>query len=334
MAAMAVGPFDMAMERLKAIIDHLEGSRHVTLGNEIFTHPKVADILLTTRKILPEYFSYRNMGGGVPTTAIALLRRKNRKDILEILKEAGCHSFDFTLLGGKENHNKLAKNRAAFDALTDFAHWIKGQGMGLGINLMMNKTLIDDWNEVAAFVQKFPNAAILPVVPGFLPVDRLRGFQEHRAQYCDYMKIAGRLSPLGIDEESFFAPIDDLCESSVLSKLRNSSQFDYQKDEEGQPRWMFLNIVNNYDIFYGNAGAHTRKLGNILVDEPEKLLEKIRQLPPNYDWSAYYDIDMLPPMDDLLAGIMPLSTDFVYPRIQDCIYSWLDARGTSNIIIF
>ena len=324
--------YETVLQNLKVVIEGLEGEKAVTLGNEIFTHPNVLEILSLTHEILPKYSSYRMMGGGMPTTAIALLDRSDKKDIVHMLGKMGCFGFDFTLLGGRASHNALVKNKAAFDALLSFAHWTQEQGLGLGINLMMCKPLIDDWREVTDFVERFPTASVSAVIPSFLPVDRLRRFQKHRAEHGDYMKIRGQLSRFGIDENDFYSVVDNFCERNVFDMLTSNPCFDYRKDESMLPNWVFINVTNNCDIYYGNVGMHTLKLGNILADDPQVLLGKIQALPPNYDWSAYYNLDEVPPMRELLSSLPAIESNYVYPRIQDCIYSWLDLCGVSNIL--
>jgi len=324
--------FDIALKNLRIIIEGLEGEKAVTLGNEIFTHPNLLEILQTTHKILPEYSSYRSMGEGMPTTALALLNRKDKEYIIRAIKKMDCFSFDFTLLGGKTSHNAMVENELAFDALINFTHWTKEMGLEFGINLMMCKPLIEDWHEVAGFLEKFPGAAVSAVIPAFLPVSRLRSFQKYRAEYNDYIKLRGQLSRFGIDESDFFSQVDRYCERSVFDMLSSNPHFDYREDESLLPKWAFFNISNNYDIFYGNVGMHTLKLGNVLEDDAQELLKKIQGLPPNYDWSAYYDLNKLPPLGELLSSLPVLKTNYVYPRIQDCIYSWLDLRGIPSIL--
>jgi len=143
------------------------------------------------------------------------------------------------------------------------------------------------------------------------------------------MKLKGKLETIGVNEQAFFEDVENFCESNIISSqaLRG---FDYIEDEDKLPNWTLLNITANYDIFYGNAGAHTRKLGNIIEDEPRKLLELILRLLPNYGWSAYYDVGKLPPVQTLISAVSPLTSNYVYPKIQDCIYRWLDVCGFSG----
>ena len=134
--------FEAALVRLGAVIDGLGGDVAVTLGNEVFVHPRCLEILDIAHKILPTQTSYKNMGGGIPTTALALMKHRDGEAIVRKLAQMGCFAFDFSLLGGRDSHNKLVQNSGAYDCLRDFARWVTDLGLELGINLMVCKPLI------------------------------------------------------------------------------------------------------------------------------------------------------------------------------------------------
>ena len=172
-------------------------------------------------------------------------------------------------------------------------------------------------------MREFPKASVPVVVPSYLPTPRLWAFQKHRVEYGDFAAIKNEMPQIDVS----------VCEENVRKHLA-ATDFDYAADEAGLPKRAFININHNYDVFYGNAGLHTRRLGNLFEVSPPELLEILRPMPPNYDWSAYYDLAKLPSVADLLQKMPPLSTNYVYSRMQDCIYSWLDNIGVANKIIF
>jgi len=321
-----------AIVTLKSILDRIKGEIYVTLGNEIFTHPRVVDIITVTREIMPDYYSYHGLNGFVPTTGMALVNRKDRDKILEALQSACCAGFMLTLHGDKDNHNRITRNEQAFDAVKTAVDWVIGCGFDIKFNLMLNKSLIADWREVRAFVRDYPQAVRKLTVPLYLPTARLRNFQQYRAEYSDCLRLKGALEEIGIDENSFFRDVFDNCETSVYALLKNNG-FDYAGQEAGLPDWAFFNITQSFDVFYGNAGLHTKRLGNLLDDDSDNLLRKIAALPSNYEWSAYYDVPALPPVKDVLCDISPVDANFVYSSIHDCVYSWLDRIGVPSILI-
>jgi len=309
-----------AISKLNIILKKLNGKIHVTIGNEIFIHPQISDILSLMTEQIPEYFSYDGLNGYVPTTGIALLNRKDRNTVLTSLKSAGCTGFMLTIHGNKEHHNLIAKNNLAFDSAISSIKWLQSEGFKIKINLMLNKFLCDDWQTINGILSDNPDAESRITIPLYIPVDRLRAFQQYRAEYNDCMKLQGKF-----DKNDFF----ENCEKNIFEKLCNGLCFDYVEEEQ----WAFFNITQTFDIFYGNVGMHTQLLGNLLGDDPDELFNKISSLPSNCDWQAFYDIKKLPPVSSIICNMEPLTTNFVYPSINDCIYSWFDKIGIPNIFI-
>ena len=328
-AAVSFGDYVKAIAKLSGILDKLEGEIHVTLGNEIFTHPRISDIIYATRELIPDYYSYRGLSGFIPTTGISLVNRKDRRELLESVKRADCSGFMLTLHGDREHHNTITQNKLSFDAVKACAKWLCGEGLDIKFNLMLSKFLIADWQKIHEFIADFPGAEKKLTIPLYLPTDRLRKFQRYRAEYDDCARLSGKLENIGIKEENLF----DNCERNIYAKVNDCVCFDYAEEENKLPEWTFFNITQAFDVFYGNAGLHTRRLGNLLYDAPDELAQKMITLPANYDWSAYYDTDKLPPIESVLRDIKPLNTNFVYSSIHDCIYSWLDGMNVPNIIL-
>jgi hypothetical protein len=109
--------------------------------------------------------------------------------------------------------------------------------------------------------------------------------------------------------------------------------FDYYKSDENSPNWAFFHITKELDLYYGNAGAHTKYLGNPKTDPATELCSEIADLKANYDYYAYYNIEQMLPAQVLIEKLQPLHTNFVYQDIAGCLYSWNDLCGVPNIII-
>ncbi len=323
--------YKRAITALNGILKRIDGEIYVTLGDEIFNHPQIAEMVSFTHGLMPSYYSYNDFL--VPTTGIALLKRKDRRAVLEALRGAGCAGFMLTLHGNKAHQNAITQNNAAYDALKEAAGWLYGEGYKLRFNLMLSKFLVSDWEAVCGFLAPFPEADRVLTIPLYLPTDRLRGFQRYRAEYGDCMELRGRLAEAKIEEERFFGRVHDNCEQNIHRRLEKNESIDYAEEEGRTPQWSFFNVNREFDLFYGNVGLHTKRLGNLMEDSQETLAERIRALPANYDWSAYYQLSNLPPISSVIRGVQPLNTNFVYPGLADCVYSWFDRIGVQPILL-
>jgi len=319
------------INKLNDIIRKIDGDISVTLGNDIFNHPRIGEIISFTKELMPSYYSYDNFF--VPTTGIALINRKDRDLVIDVLKKAGCTGFMLTLHGGEEHHNEITNNNLSYCALLEIAKWLNSEHFKIRFNLMLSKYLITDWQSVCEVLGNFPEAERRLTVPLYLPAERMRGFQKYRADYDDCMALDGKLRKINIDEQSFFDAVNKNCEKSVFNELESAGRFDYAEENAGSQQWAFFNIVKNGDIFYGNAGLHTRCLGNAISGGADELLRKITAAPANFEWSAYYDIERLPPVKLLMKKIKPLRYNYVYSSKEDCVYSWFDAVGADTILL-
>ncbi len=330
----AVMPYEdyiLCIEKLKPVLDCLDGEISVTLGNELFNHSMAKDIVRETYKFMPEYFTYEEVG--INTTGIALLKmpKDERDELMDALVDAGAKSACLTLHGNEEHHNEIVRNRKAFEAIKRTADYLNSYGIELFFSIMMNKYVIEDWKDIVKFLRKTPHYGAFAVVPLYLPIERLREYQQVRAEYDDYFTLRGKMEPIGIDEDDLFHAVEAYNEEAIADLVRDG--FDYKEAEDKCPNWAFFNIDHNLNLYYGNAGASTKLIGNLKSSSTSELVEAIKNLKANYDYSAYYDIDELPPVSEILEKIKPLKTNYVYPDIASCLYSWFDLCSIPSRII-
>lgn len=56
---------------------------------------------------------------------------------------------------------------------------------------------------------------------------------------------------------------------------------------------MYLSVDQELNLYYGNTGAFKKIIGNLKTINLDKIVEEIKELKPNYAYSAYYDIHNL-----------------------------------------
>lgn len=330
-ALMPYEDYLLCIEKLKSVLDCLDGDISVTLGNELFNHPMAKDIVKETFKFMPEYYTHEEVG--INTTGIALLKLpENKRDqLMDALIEAGAKSACLTLHGYEDHHNEIVRNKIAFKTIKKTADYFNSYGIELFFSIMMNKYVILDWNDLEKFLKKTPNYGVFAVIPLYMPFKRLKEFQRFRAEYEDYLKLKGKMDLLGIDEDEFFSIVETYNEKAIADLVKDG--FDYKKAEAQCPNWAFFNIAHNLNLYYGNAGARTKLIGNLRSSSTSELVDVIKNLKANYDYSAFYDVDKLPPVIEVLQNIQPLKTNYVYPNIASCLYSWFDLCSIPSCII-
>ncbi len=327
--SMSFSNYCFCIEKLKTTLDKLNGDIAVTLGNELFCNPDIAKIIDYSFDIIPKYFSYRDFS--VPTTGIALINRKDRNEILHSLRLAGAEKFMLALHGNRYNHNCVVKNPNAFDELFRSADFFAKNGFNILFNLIVSKSLLDDLSETLERLSNIPCTARL-TVPLYVPTERMRNYQSLRADYNDCMRIAELSDKYTININSFNEHCKYHSEKAVLADI-SSNGFNYDVEKSRAADWMFFNITQNLDVYYGNVGAHTKYLGNLKSMSENELYYKIEPLKANCDYNAFYDDKVFYTLEKHLQKLSERSVNLIYPSKADCIYAWLDKMNISNILI-
>lgn len=326
---MSFSDYIQCLEKLRPILDRLEGEVSVTPGNEPLNHPQAKDIISCTHKMMPQY--YPDQPFDTPTTGVVFIRRKDKEEILDALSEVGVSEVMLTLHGNEKHHNEIVRNPLGYQSVASTAEYFHSQGFKIIFNLMLSKYLVEDWDTVISFLKKYHSSRVHLTIPSYLPIDRLNTYQTIRAEYDDCMKLKGRLSEIGVDEIKFFKKVELNCEKTIAQRLKDG--IDYKEAEKQYPNWAFFNVSQDMDLYYGNAGARTKLLGSLLKESEEELYQKIIALKANYSYSAYYDVDKLSSIQSILDKVEPLHTNYVYSQESDCLYWWFNQCEMPTILL-
>lgn len=326
---MSFSNYIQCLEKLKPILDRIEGEVSVAPGDEPLNHPQAKDIISVTHQMMPQY--YPDQGFDTPTTGVVFIIRKDKEEILDALRKVGSSEVMLTLHGNEKHHNEIVRNPLGYQSVASTAEYFHSQGFKISYNLMLSKVLVEDWDTVVSFLKKYHSSRVHLTIPFYLPIDRLNTYQVIRVECDDCMKLKGRLSELGIDENAFFKKVEANCEKTIVQRIKDG--IDYKEAEKQDPNWAFFNISQDMDLYYGNAGARTKLIGNLLETPVEELYQKIISLKANYSYSAYYDVDKLPLIQSILEKVQPLHTNYVYPEESNCLYWWFNQCKIPTIIL-
>lgn len=322
--------YELFLEKLKPVLDRVEGDISVTLGNEIFCHRSIAELLNITADKIPEYYTYE--GGTVPTTGIALLANKERKEILEILKKVDSKGFMLAVHGAAQTHDGIVQRKDAFSKLFEAADYFISNNLDIQFNFIVSKLLCTDFEQVMQNVSKYPSAEIFLTIPLYVPTNRMRKYQKIRAEIDDCMHLAAVAGEYGINASSVHKHCTEHNEKAVIETIKNKG-FNYEYAKNNAMQWKFFNITQNGDIFYGNVGAHTKYIGNLLDIDPDVLLEEIVTSAPNYDYVAYYPDEVFYDIEKHIRRLPVRTHNYVYKSKDECIYALLDELGVENALI-
>lgn len=322
--------YKFCIQKIKPVLDRLGGDVAVTLGNEIFCHSAINDILSFTSHAIPEYFSFQDYP--VPTTGIALVDRDDRDQIIKNLQTAGASGCMLAIHGAEQSHNKIVSRCNAYSKLFEAADYFSEKGFSVLFNLIVSKALCKDYKQLMQKIASYPQAGVRLTIPLYVPTKRLRIYQARRAEYDDCIRLAEMAAEYSVDTVKFLEHCSKHSEATILAKLRTDG-FDYAEEKQKAVQWKFFNITQNGDLYFGNVGAYTKLLGNLLYTAEDKLLEEILACGPNYDYTAYYSEDVFASLEEYFSCLPRRMHNYIYSSEQDCIYALLDEMGFQSALI-
>jgi len=323
-AMMPCEDYVLCLEKLVPALDRLQGDIALNLGNETFCHPHAAALFRLTDQICPRYFDRR--GEDFPTTGVALLRHRDRENILLELKRKGISELFFAVHGGEREHDAIVGFSGRYGQLFETADFLTAQGFSVGFSLMLTKAFLPGLDEVMSRILRYPGARIRPIVPLYVPTDRMRRYQQYRASAPELLTICHRLEKYGVDTEK----VRRLCRECTQRAIRQRGM-DVDTEYAAAPQWAFFHIDRDLRLYYGNAGMHTQYLGDLRQMDSDAVYAAIAPFGANYDFDAFFP----PEAFHRLAVQLPRlpANDLVYPSRADCYYAWLDELCERHLLI-
>ena len=323
---MSFEDYKRCVEKIKPLLDTLDNCA-VTLGNEIFCNPDIFKILEYSKTQIGKHFSYESYY--VPTTGIALLSKSNKRDIIDMLKSVGAKGFMLALHGNEVNHNLIVDNRNGYKKIFETADFILQENLDVLYNVIVSKKLIPDFDLTLKEIEAVGGKPRL-TVPVFVPTKRMRNYQAIRADIKDCHRIAETSNQYGIDTASLLNHCKLHTEKALAESIGNGT-FDLKEELANSPEWVFLNITKDLNLYYGNAGAHTTHIGSLNSMNCDEIIDTVKKLSSNYDYTAYFSMDNLNKVGSLIKSFTP--DEMVYASYSDCMCNILDKSKVKNILI-
>lgn len=317
----------LCLERLDSLSAALPDEVTFTLDHEPMNHPHIAQILHAasqTRHI-------RHFHHGM-TTGLALMRRADRAQVVHAYMDCGCRHFGVTLHGGAALHDAITRREGACRAAVAAAEFFRAQGAQVEVSLMVNRFFPRDAEEITALLNRLAPDFIYFAVPIFTPHSAMMDFEPYRATTETLESLRGRLAQWGQDEGDILWRGRQSTAAAVALRLNAGETLRAWFAEEQEE--VYLSLHPDCRLYVGNSGAETRCLGDLRDMDLTAAAERIRQLPGNRDYGAFYAPDALPTERELLAALKRLPRDAVYGDFPSAVYRGLSELKVPTRIIF
>ena len=126
-------------------------------------------------------------------------------------------------------------------------------------------------------------------------------------------------------QDEFWARIDKYAERRLYHEtLEAYKGVRFEEFEERLPRWKFVTVTQERNLYLGMHGFPTRCLGNLMDAEPIRLAEMINAAPANYEFRAFYDLEKLPMITDVAEEYGRVSSTRLYRDVESAWQRWID----------
>ncbi len=300
------------IEKLDQIAAFLPKGTSFTLDHEPMNHPEIGKILYAAShtKHITNY--HHGM-----TTGLGLMSRSDKEAVIQSYLENGYNEFGITLHGVSSHHDEIVNRKGAFDKAIAAARFLSKMGCWVQISLMVNRFFAEDADQVSRLIDDIKADDIYFAIPIFTPHANMMRFEPYRATLEAFEAIRRYLSKWGQDAEEILERAQQNSVGRAEEKLQNIELHSLWKKKQDT---LYLSLHQDCMLYVGNSGVETQVLGDLRKLEPEMAAEVIRNLPGNSDYSAFYDIENLPGMENIRETIKALPQDLVYGDFPSILY--------------
>lgn len=307
---MATDDFDLCMTKLLPVFSHFGEHATFTLDNEPYLHPDLFYIFSRIQKLC-----WRNYYHHGSTTGIAFNHRRDKDTIWNFQKAQKIAFSSVTFHGAKAHHNEITRNPRSFEEGLRHLQYVREHQGSVYFSLMLSSLLVEDRDEITALIQTISPDSVYFAIPNFAPTQRMLAYQPYRVTYEDALRLRGYLSAWHVSEQEILGRFHAFNTEAIFEKIQQFSDFSFLSE----PDAIFLSVHQNLDLFYGNTGVETEKLGNLRSLSSEEIIDFLTKCRPNYTFfpSCFHNP---PSYEAFLADVARnLSPNYIYPDIDSFI---------------
>lgn len=307
---MATEDFDLCMTKLRPVFAHFGAHATFTLDHELYMHPDLFYIFSRIQRLC--WNNYYHHGA---TTGIAFNHRRDRDAVWQFQREHDIAYSSVTFHGANAHHNEITRNSRSFEEGLEHLQYVRENHGSVYISLMLSSLLVADRDKITELVQTISPDYVYFAIPSFPPTQRMLAYQPYRATYEEALRLEGYLSAWHVSEPDILGRFHAFNTEAIFETLKAHSDFSFLP----QPDAVFLSVHQNLDLFYGNSGVETKKLGNLRTLSSEEILDFLTHCRPNYTFfpSCFRNP---PSYEAFLSDVARnLSPNYIYPDLDSFI---------------
>lgn len=300
------------IQKLDQIAAFLPKGTSFTLDHEPMNHPEIGRILSAaahTRFI-------KNYHHGM-TSGVGLMTRSDQESVVRAYLENGYRNFGITIHGISAHHDEIVNRKGAFEKAIAAIRFLSQMGCRVQISLMVNRFFAEDAEKISRLIDDTGADEVYFAIPIFTPHANMMMFEPYRATLETFEKIYCYLPRWNQDAEEV---IERAQQNAIGNAEKKLQCIDLHKLWEQKQETRYLTLHQDCMLYVGNSGAETQILGDLRKLESKTSAEMIQNLPGNYDYGAFYDIENVPDTESVWKAIRAIPQNLVYGDFASVLY--------------
>lgn len=312
------------IEKLDAAAQFLPAGTSFTLDHEPMNHPHLDKILNAAANT--KYI--RNYHHGM-TTGVGLMARRDKDAVVQSYLDNGYQTFGITIHGIGKHHDEIVGRAGAYEKAFASARYLQEKGAHVEVSVMFNRFFPSDAEEINSMLEKLRPDYIGFAVPIFTPHANMKGFEQYRGDIDALKSLTNYLPQWNGDDIGKQA--DQYTIAATVTELKNGMKL-RKKFQDPQDE-LYLTLHPDGKLYVGNTGMETELLCDLRFADTNELAEHINRLSPNRDYTAFYDLDVLPTEEELVSVLETLPQGYVYGDKESVLYRGLAELNIPTKII-
>jgi len=196
---------------------------------------------------------------------------------------------------------------------------------------MMNRFFIDDAEKISRLIENIGADDTYLAIPIYTPHPNMMLFEPYRATLEDFDSIFCYLPSWNQDVEQIMKKAH---QNSIGRARERIPHMDLHQLWTEKQDVLYLSVHQDCTLYVGNSGVETRNLGDLRQLDPKDTAEVIKNLPGNYDYSAFYDIEAIPDVKSILRAIDAIPQNLVYGDFASILYRALAGLAIPTKLLF
>lgn len=302
------------IEKLDEVAGFLPPNASFTLDHEPMNHPHLDRILNAAANTIHIANYHHGM-----TTGVGIMGRRDKDAVIQSYFDNGYKVFGTTIHGIGRNHDEVVRRTGAYEKAIASAEYFKEKGAHIEVYLMFNRFFSSDAEAIQNMLEKLRPHYIGFVIPIFTPHANMKEFEQYRGDIDTLRSLRNYLPQWnahdivkGADKHTIATTVAELKSGMILHDIFQSPQNE-----------LYLTLHHDCKLYVGNTGVETELLCDLRTANIKELAERINNLPPNRDYTAFYDLEILPTEDELISILETLPQGYVYGDRESVIYRGL-----------